>query len=94
METKTAQQPKSEVSVRTLASDEESIATGKLVPKIIATDVDRTEELEDENSLDQPKTVTHKGRHIVMLIVLLAILAVGYFVVYPMLKEAFKPSVN
>ena len=90
METKThTEPPKAEVGVRTLASDLVSIETGHTTPvtKIITPDLSKNFGSEGEGDGAAHQKKSNPGRQIVMIIVLLAILAVGYFFVYPRLKE-------
>ena len=97
METKTQiQNQKSEISLRTLASDEQSLAAGNKmpVPKTITADLSRSEEPGEDVDADQTKPKTSRSRQIVLLLIFLAIVAIGYFYVYPMVMEVYQPRVN
>ncbi len=91
METK-IQVPKPEVAVRTLSSDIGSIEAGnqKPIAKLMFMDLSREDE-EDDQMSGQPKK-SH-AKQIILSLILLSILVIGYFFIYPMLKEAFYPSV-
>lgn len=93
METKPIQ-PKPEIALRTLASDVTSLEAGNQspVPKILTPDLSGTVNPDDE----QPGTAPvkpGKTKQIVLLVVFLIIVAVGYFFIYPMVKEAFNPTI-
>ncbi len=96
METKTIEQPKVEVAVRTLASDEKEIAKGSQHPtgEIITPVLSRGDDLDvstgDDDDLPRPK----HGKAIALIIVLLALAAIGYYYIYPALKGAFTGKVT
>lgn len=91
METVTNQPVQTEVSLRTLASDLKSIEHGQTAPVSEAVKITAQAETNEtaEAGLAKPKKTL---KNVILVIVLMAILAVGYFYIYPMLRSVLTPS--
>ena len=87
METVTNQPVQTEVSLRTLASDLKSIEHGQTAPvsEVVKITARPDAEKISDAGLAKPKKTL---KNVILIIVLLAILAIGYFYVYPSLMAA------
>ena len=94
METVNTQPAQTEVSLRTLNSDVKSAAVSGAAPAgeivRLAVRVENTEpKAEDFEPKKNPKIV----KNILLIILLMAMAAAGYFYLYPRLRQAFSSEV-
>lgn len=90
-ETVTNQPVQTEVTLRTLSSDIQSVEHGGAAPT--PTTVKLTSQFAEEKSQDEKQSGPPRkiGKTIMLIIVLIAIATVGYLYLYPKLIEALTP---
>ncbi len=81
--------PAPEVLVRTMRSDIASVARGEVEPR--PESVSKIENSIEEDSQIAVIKSGGKGKRALLILILLAILALGYFVLYPMVMKSFSP---